>query len=629
MSLIPSESYSFPDHFTRTVTHSSPKEKPDATLVEEPPPRRKKRFSFSFRKSQTKRKNTVQDELVIPEEWEEEFSPPPQLAEPAPQKIEKPLPVAKQKPPPKAKAQPLPAEDEEWLPKVAPKPAPPPVPKKALSPQPIRKPAPKRSSIEPQPQLPLDNGETESLLAPESASFFAPLNPPTPAPAPPKPAPPPSTHNGVAETIMSPEGLGQFFQPLAPVPAEMRPETSIPEPLPALDSAFENTAPPASPPAETESGGFEVPMTPELLAQLFKAIAGNSAQPQMPPENNFPPPATAPDVPTPFEFPLAAPEAPQPEFIPEPFVAQEEPPPFFAPPMVPPNPLPQRESPIPEPFVAEEIPPAFVPPIARPDPPRRHPNIVAQSVNMPKKLPPQPRRAAVPPPKSFPNGQNSWAKAPVAPPRPEPQIRKSSVPPTLKRKQRWNRAAQDPSASLNANNGTNGNGTALPVQPLPAPPVVPPEQWQTPAPEFFADPATPDFNVPPAEAMYEPSEPAPPTMHPVPMREWAREAPHAMPRGPVAVREVQFERRVLDQRELIERRRKTLKLRRFILWESIMIAILLPLAILGLSRSFKDPSLVVIVDSLAIAAAAAAALIPIFFFAVTSPFPGENPDSLL
>ncbi len=70
-------------------------------------------------------------------------------------------------------------------------------------------------------------------------------------------------------------------------------------------------------------------------------------------------------------------------------------------------------------------------------------------------------------------------------------------------------------------------------------------------------------------------------------------------------------------------RRKT-KFTRFIICESVTLAILLPLAILGLGRVFSDPTLVMLINILTIAAAVTAALIPILFFALTPTLPRDE-----
>jgi hypothetical protein len=69
-----------------------------------------------------------------------------------------------------------------------------------------------------------------------------------------------------------------------------------------------------------------------------------------------------------------------------------------------------------------------------------------------------------------------------------------------------------------------------------------------------------------------------------------------------------------------KRRRKT-KMRRFIVCESVALAVLLPLAIVGLSHHPSNVALVWIMNISTITSAVAAALLPIFFFAFTPTLP--------
>jgi hypothetical protein len=73
-----------------------------------------------------------------------------------------------------------------------------------------------------------------------------------------------------------------------------------------------------------------------------------------------------------------------------------------------------------------------------------------------------------------------------------------------------------------------------------------------------------------------------------------------------------------------EKRRRRSKLARFIICEGATLAVFIPLAILGLGRVFKDPSLVLLINILTIAAAVSAALIPIVFFALTPTLPRDE-----
>ena len=70
----------------------------------------------------------------------------------------------------------------------------------------------------------------------------------------------------------------------------------------------------------------------------------------------------------------------------------------------------------------------------------------------------------------------------------------------------------------------------------------------------------------------------------------------------------------------VKRRQKD-KMRRFIMCEGIAIAVLLPLAIVGIAFRPENAALHWIVNILTIAAAVAAALIPILFFAVNPTLP--------
>jgi hypothetical protein len=75
-----------------------------------------------------------------------------------------------------------------------------------------------------------------------------------------------------------------------------------------------------------------------------------------------------------------------------------------------------------------------------------------------------------------------------------------------------------------------------------------------------------------------------------------------------------------DETPLSKRRRKA-KMRRFIACESTILAVLLPLAILGLSWPPDNVALVWIMNILTIASAVVAALLPIIFFAFTPTLP--------
>src|SRR6267143_6361774 len=74
MSLIPSESYSFPDHFTQTITYKNdPKRKKSVPVAQLEP--RKKGFFLPLRKS-LGRKKAALPSTAIPEESDAESFPP-------------------------------------------------------------------------------------------------------------------------------------------------------------------------------------------------------------------------------------------------------------------------------------------------------------------------------------------------------------------------------------------------------------------------------------------------------------------------------------------------------------------------------------------------------------------------
>ena len=71
----------------------------------------------------------------------------------------------------------------------------------------------------------------------------------------------------------------------------------------------------------------------------------------------------------------------------------------------------------------------------------------------------------------------------------------------------------------------------------------------------------------------------------------------------------------------LSRRRRKAKMQRFIVCESIALAVLLPLAILGLAHRPENVALLWTMNISTIASAVAAALFPIFFFAFTPTLP--------
>jgi hypothetical protein len=82
-----------------------------------------------------------------------------------------------------------------------------------------------------------------------------------------------------------------------------------------------------------------------------------------------------------------------------------------------------------------------------------------------------------------------------------------------------------------------------------------------------------------------------------------------------------FETFAQDGETALSKRRRKAKMRRFIVCESAAGAVLLPLAILGLSHHPTNVALVWIMNISTITFAVTAALLPIFFFAVTPTLP--------
>jgi len=78
---------------------------------------------------------------------------------------------------------------------------------------------------------------------------------------------------------------------------------------------------------------------------------------------------------------------------------------------------------------------------------------------------------------------------------------------------------------------------------------------------------------------------------------------------------------------LPERRRRSPKFIRFMTCEAVAIGVLIPLAIIGLSRMFTDPTLVMLINIFTIAAAVVTAIIPIIFFALGPTLPQDESAS--
>jgi hypothetical protein len=129
---------------------------------------------------------------------------------------------------------------------------------------------------------------------------------------------------------------------------------------------------------------------------------------------------------------------------------------------------------------------------------------------------------------------------------------------------------------------------------------------------------------PPASPI--PQNPVPPLPKATAIAKPTRPAPGQIaetPR-PVAVSNPQadlFEMFAQSGEAALSKPRRKAKMRRFIACESVALAVLLPLVILGLSRHPDNVALVWIMNISTIASAVAAALIPIIFFALAPTLP--------
>ncbi|HYR22006.1 MAG TPA: hypothetical protein VEP30_03655 [Chthoniobacterales bacterium] len=249
---------------------------------------------------------------------------------------------------------------------------------------------------------------------------------------------------------------------------------------------------------------------------------------------------------------------------------------------------------------------------------RKRPSIVA--LPNPK---PQPAPATSPenseavrskPTVPVPNPALRRANAP--PPRiPETPVRKIPLLASLKPKLRWNMRApaMDP-APVAKNDGEQ-------IPPPPAAPVRNIIQMK-PVPPL----ARPPRVMPPPERPVPQNPAPPPPPKPIAVAKTTRpaQAPVGETPRPVAVPNPQadfFEMFAQGGETALSKRRRKAKMRRFIACESVALAVLLPLAILGLARHPDNVALVWIMNILTIASAVAAALIPILFFAITPTLP--------
>jgi hypothetical protein len=224
-------------------------------------------------------------------------------------------------------------------------------------------------------------------------------------------------------------------------------------------------------------------------------------------------------------------------------------------------------------------------------------------------------------------------RASAPPPRvSEPAVRKIALPPSLKPKVRWNTRAPAMDPAPNANNGNGAEHVAQKpsiapaqnvIQMKPAPPRPP---RVMPRPENLipqkAAPVVPRAKSVPAARTVQPI-PAPTVRaNPrpvVPANVEVRKNPRpVVASGPQADF---FEMFAQSGETAISKRRRKTKMRRFIIFESIAVGMLLPLAILGFAHHSANVALIWTMNILTIASAVAAAIIPILFFAFTPTLP--------
>lgn len=226
---------------------------------------------------------------------------------------------------------------------------------------------------------------------------------------------------------------------------------------------------------------------------------------------------------------------------------------------------------------------------------------------------PEPVRSKAPAP--APNPALRRASAP--PPRiPETPVRKMPFPPTLKPKVRWNMRAPAMDPTPIAENGAEQISHAPPA--APAQNVIQMRPARVPRPPRMMPP-------PQAERVLDPV-PGPPAQPVTPVEPATPVQPQSGPETPRAVATSNpqadfFETFAQTGETALSKRRRKAKMHRFVGCESAALAVLLPLAILGLSHHPESVALVWIMNIFTIASAVAAALLPIFFFAFTPTLP--------
>jgi hypothetical protein len=264
---------------------------------------------------------------------------------------------------------------------------------------------------------------------------------------------------------------------------------------------------------------------------------------------------------------------------------------------------PKNEEPEPAPLETRRKRPAIVPlpsPEAQPAPVvrREHPEPIRSKAPAPAPNPAL-RRVSAPPPRI-----------------PEAPVRKMSLPPNLKPKVRWNTRAPAMDPSPNGGNGAEQIPYATPM--APAQNVIPMKPARVPHPPRMMPP--PRAHMVQNQISEPPARPVAPMKAAKPLQ---TQSMHETPR-PAAVSNPPadlFEMFAQTGETALSKRRRKMKMRRFIACESAVLAVLLPLAILGFARHPDNVATVWIMNILTITFAVIAAVLPILFFAFTPTLP--------
>src|SRR6266513_2090937 len=230
---------------------------------------------------------------------------------------------------------------------------------------------------------------------------------------------------------------------------------------------------------------------------------------------------------------------------------------------------------------------------------------------------PSPQAQPAPVRSKMPAPNPALRRVSAPPPRvPEAPVRKMSLPATLKPKVRWNMRAPaiDPAPI------TDNGGGQIPYAPpmAPAQNVIQMKPARIPRPpRMMPPPQAVTIQKPIPEPPVEPVEPAEPAI-PIQaqsVQELSRLAATSNSQADF------FEAFAQTGETALSKRRRKAKMRRFVVCESVAVAVLLPLVILGLAYHPASIALVWIMNIFTLTSAVAAALLPIFFFAVTPTLP--------